>query len=125
LSTSSVLAYTAAALIAAWGVAHAIPTRAVVAGFNPISRDNRLVITQEWLVEALAMWFIAAIVIVPTAIAGPGDATTWIYRTAAVTLLAIGTLTAATGARTPVVWFKICPVLLASAATLLLVASFL
>jgi hypothetical protein len=36
-----------------------------------------------------------------------------------------GTLTALTGARTPVVWFKICPVLLAGSAIPLLAASWL
>jgi hypothetical protein len=32
-------------------------------------------------------------------------------------------LTSLTGARTPVVWFKICPIVLTGAAALLLVAS--
>ncbi|MEW6059729.1 MAG: hypothetical protein AB1551_06265 [Actinomycetota bacterium] len=47
------LAIAAAVLVALWGVAHAIPTRAVVAGFGAISEDNRRVITQEWLAEAI------------------------------------------------------------------------
>ena len=37
--------------------------------------------------------------------------------------LILATLTALTGARTPVVWFKICPALLAGPAVLLLIAS--
>jgi hypothetical protein len=32
---------------------HAIPTRAVVAGFGEISVDNRRVLVQEWLAEAV------------------------------------------------------------------------
>jgi len=36
---------------------------------------------------------------------------------------AFAVLTALTGARTPVIWFKICPVLLSVAAVLLLIAS--
>lgn len=47
-----VLAYVAAGLVGLWGVAHAIPTRRVLAGFGPISVDNRRVLLQEWLVEA-------------------------------------------------------------------------
>jgi len=35
----------------------------------------------------------------------------------------LATLTAVTGARTAVVWFKVCPVLLAGSAVLLLIAS--
>ena len=40
-------------------------------------------------------------------------------------LLALAALTALTGARTAVVWFKICPVLLGGSAVLLLAASLL
>jgi citrate synthase len=44
---AAILAYAAAALVALWGVAHAIPTRQVLAGFEPITPDNRRVILQE------------------------------------------------------------------------------
>jgi hypothetical protein len=72
------------------------------------------------------MWGIAAMVIVVT-VAGGTDtsARVWVYRVAAGLLIALATLTALTGARTPVVWFKICPVLLAGPAVLLLAASWL
>ncbi len=81
---------------------------------------------QEWLAEAFTMWGVAAVVIAVTA-AGGADAGArgWVYRVAAGLLVALGTLTALTGARTPVVWFKICPVLLAGSAALLVVASVL
>lgn len=69
---------------------------------------------------------IAAIVIVATAAGGAdSDARVWVYRVAAGLLAALGVLTALTGARTPVVWFKICPVLLVGSAALLLAASVL
>ena len=118
-----VLAYIAAAMTGLWGLAHAIPTRQVVASFGPISKDNRLVVTQEWLVEAFAMWGVAALVIVVTALASDDRITSWVYRIVAGLLLALAGLTAVTGARTAVIWFKICPVLLTSSATLLLIAS--
>lgn len=119
-----VLAYVAAGLVAAWGVAHAIPTRQVIAGFGPITADNRLVITQEWIAEAFTMWGLAAAIAVTTAVGGPDvDATVWLYRVAAALLVALAALTALTGARTPVIWFKICPVLLSTSAALLVVAS--
>jgi hypothetical protein len=69
------------------------------------------------------MWGIAAILIAATAAGGTPEARDWVYRAAAALLIALGTLTALTGARTPVVWFKICPALLASSAALLLAAS--
>lgn len=118
------IAYLAAGLVALWGVAHAIPTAQVVAGFAPTTIDNRRVLTQEWLAEAFTMWGIAAVIVVATAFGGPrSDVTVWVYRAAAALLAALAVLTALTGARTRVIWFKVCPILLGSSAALLLVAS--
>jgi hypothetical protein len=122
-TVSAVLAYVAAALVTVWGLAHAVPTRRVVAAFGPVGADNRLVIVQEWLAEAFAMWGIAAIVIAATAAGGATGVRDWVYRVAAAVLVALGVLTAVTGARTAVVWFKVCPVVMAAAAVLLVVAS--
>jgi hypothetical protein len=121
---TSVLAFVAAALVALWGVAHAIPTRQVIAGFEPIETDNRRVLTQEWLAEAFTMWGLAAIVIAATVAGSETSVAAWVYRSAAALLLGLAALTTATGARTAVVWFKICPVLLTVSAVLLLTASF-
>jgi hypothetical protein len=120
----AVFAYVSAALVAGWGVAHAIPTRQVLASFEPICADNRRIILQEWLAEAFTMWGIAAVVIAATAATGAApDIRAWVYRAASALLISLGTLTALTGARTPVIWFKICPVLLAVAALVLFLAS--
>jgi len=121
----ALLAYFAGAIVALWGVAHAVPTRQVLAGFEPVTTDNRRIVVQEWLAEAFTMWGIAAMVIVVTVVGTDAGTRVWVYRVAAVLLIALATLTALTGARTPVVWFKICPVLLASSAVLLLAASWL
>ncbi len=121
---AALLAYLAGAIVALWGVVHAVPTRQVLAGFAPVTADNRRIVMQEWLAEAFTMGGIAAMVIVVTAVGGAG-AGVWVYRVAAGLLIALATLTALTGARTPVVWFKICPVLLAGSAVLLLAASLL
>ncbi len=118
-----VLAYIAAALIAVWGLAHAVPTKRVVAGFAPITADNRRVLAQEWLAESLTMWGMAALVVTVTATAADMQVTAIVYRVVAGLLLALAVLTALTGARTPIVWFKICPALLATSAALLLVAN--
>jgi fumarate reductase subunit C len=108
------------------GVAHAVPTRQVLAGFAPVTISNRRIVLQEWLAEAFTMWGIAALVIAVTAVGGTDTgARVWVYRVAAGLLVALGILTALTGARNPVVWFKICPVLLAGSAVLLLAASLL
>jgi len=121
---TTILAYVAAALVGLWGVAHVIPTRQVVAGFAPVTADNRRIIMQEWLAEGFTMWGLAAIVIVATAVGGTAsEVTMWVYRVAAGLLVALAVLTSLTGSRTQVVWFKICPVLLSGSAVLLLAAS--
>jgi len=121
---SAVLAYLSAALLAAWGTAHAIPTRQVLAGFKPITPGNRRIVEQEWLAEAFTMWGTAAVVIAATAAGGPAmDTRAWVYRAVSALLIALAAPTTLTGAKTPVIWFKICPVLLAVSAALLLIAS--
>ena len=119
------LAYIAAALIAGWGIAHAIPTKRVVAWVGPMTVDNRRVFTQEWLAESFTMWGMAAVVVAVTAAARDTQVTAIVYRVIAGFLVALAVLTALTGARTPKVWFKVCPVLLATSAALPLVASIL
>ena len=120
---TAILACLAAAAVALWGVAHAIPTRQVLAGFEPITADNRRVLLQEWLAEAFTMWGLAAAVIVAAVAGAQAEPTRWVYRAAAALLVALAALTTLTGARTPVVWFKICPVLLTGAAALLVIES--
>jgi hypothetical protein len=75
--------------------------------------------------EAMVMWLVAALVLVATAIDVEQSTSRWACRMSAVMLVGVGALTAATGARTPFIFFKVCPVLLSSVATLLLIASFL
>ncbi|MGO8870161.1 MAG: hypothetical protein ACLQPH_01940 [Acidimicrobiales bacterium] len=117
-------AYAAAAIVALWGVAHVVPTARVVQGFADSTEDNRRVITQEWIAEGFTMWFIAAVVIGVTAIGGPQQSTSrWVYGASAFMLIAVGVLTSVTGARTGVIWFKICPVVMAVGAVLLIAAS--
>jgi len=121
---ATVLALVAAALVALWGFAHAIPTSQVLAGFEPISSDNRKAMPQEWLAEAFTMWGITAILIAVTLASGArSDGAQWVYRTVAFLLIALAGLTALTGARTQVIWLKVCPVLLSTSAILLITAS--
>jgi len=45
-----------------------MPTRRVVASFGAITADNRRVLIQEWIAEALMMWAIAVLIVVVTTI---------------------------------------------------------
>lgn len=122
--TAEVLIYAGALIVSLWGVAHLIPTGSVVAGFGGISLDNRRVLTMEWVAEGLTMLFVGALVAAVTLSAGAHDSVAvLVYRMAAGLLAGIAVLTAFTGARTPVGWFKACPLVLASVIALLLIGS--
>jgi hypothetical protein len=73
----------------------------VVAGFAPITADNRRILTQEWLAESLTMWGIAALVVAVTATAADIQVTAIVYRVVGGLLVALAVLTVLTGARTP------------------------
>lgn len=121
---SEALAYAAAGIILLWGVSHIIPTREVVAGFGDISTDNRRIITMEWVAEGLSFIFVAGLVAVVTiSSVALEPAEDLIYRVIPVFLLTIGVWTAMTGARTGVIWFKMCPVVMLVSSGLLIAAS--
>ncbi len=123
---SVLLASIAAAIAVIWGIAHLVPTRNVVAGFGNLLKDNRLVITQEWIAEGVTLIFLGILVGVVTMIGrvtNPVVAT--VYGLAAAMLLIMAVLTALTGARGSVVFFKICPLVKTTAAILLLASIFL
>ncbi len=101
-----------------------MPTRAVAASFGAISIDNRRILIMEWAAEGITHISIGVTVILATAIEGAANATTQLlYIASAGVLLVLAGLTAATGARTTVIWFRVCPFVLTGAATLLVLAS--
>ena len=120
------LAYVAAGIVFLWGVSHIIPTRQVVAGFGDISRDNRFIITMEWVAEGLSFVFAAALITAVTWSSVTSDAARdLVYWVTVGFLMTIGIWTAMTGARTRVIWFKMCPVVMTVSSALLIVASLL
>ena len=123
--SGAVLAYVAAAMLIAWGAAHLAPTRVVAASFGDISLDSRRILVMEWMAEGFTHVFLGVLVILITALQGADEpATQLVYRVTAGVLVLVAGLTASTGARTSVVWFRICPFVLSGAAVLLLGASF-
>jgi hypothetical protein len=124
-SLSEVLIYIGSALAVLWGAAHLAVTRSVVDGFGEISRDNRLIITQEWIAEGIAIIFVGILAMLVTVLEGTGNpASLIVYRASTGALIILAGLTAATGARTPIVPFKICPFLLTAVAVLFMLGSF-
>lgn len=118
--------YAGSIIILLWGVAHIAPTRAVVAGFEPLTRDNRMVLTQEWVAEGLTLAFIGILVFLVTAVVGPAAAgAVVVYRVSAGMLVVLALWTAVMGGRTAAVPFKICPVVKTVAAGLFIAGSLL
>lgn len=118
---STLLAWLAAAITTVWGIAHLIPTGNVVAGFGTLSKDNWLVITQEWIAEGITLTFLGGLIGLVTALDRVSNpVVTAVYGFAAGMLLVMAVLTATTGARGSVIFFKICPIVKTVAALLLL-----
>jgi len=108
---NEILLYLGAGIIILWGIAHLIPTKAIVDGFGPISVDNRRVIAMESIAEGLTLCFIGVLVILVTSLGGyQSSVANIVYLACGVMLLIMALLTAMTGARTPILPYKICPV---------------
>jgi len=124
--TAELLLYTGSAIIFAWGIAHIAPVASVVAGFEPLTRDNRLVLTMEWVAEGLALSFIGVLTFLTTVVVGPDAAgAALVYRASAGMLLVFAVWTAVMGGRTAAVPFKICPVVKTVVAVMLVAGSLL
>ena len=111
-------------MLAVWGAAHIAPTMSVADSFGEISSDSRRILVMEWVAEGVTHISIGVLVILMAALEASSDpAVNLAYRVSAGAVLALAGLTAVTGARTPVIWFKLCPFVLTGAAALLLAAS--
>jgi len=123
---SRTLLYIGSIVIFLWGVSHIIPTPGVVEGFGLITRDNRLIITMEWVAEGLTLCFIGALVFYVTLRAQPSDSVSvMVYRAAALMLLVMAVWTGLTGARTAIIPIKICPIVKTLVASLFIAGSLL
>jgi hypothetical protein len=121
-----ILLYTGSAAIAIWGAMHIVKTRAVLAGFEPLSRDNRLVLTMEWILEGVTLCFVAALVSAVTLLAGPETSVaTIVYRASSLMMLVMAGVSLFTGARAAPLPYKLCPPIFTSVGVLYLAASVL
>jgi hypothetical protein len=126
LMKSKTLLYIGSIVIILWGVSHIVPTKSVVEGFGPITEDNQLIITMEWVAEGLTLCFIGALVFYITFVAGPANrVSVMVYRAAAVMLLVMAIWTGLTGARTSIIPIKICPIVKTVVAVLFIFGSLL
>jgi hypothetical protein len=120
------LLYIGSIVIILWGIAHIIPTKAIVNGFGEISEDNRKVLTMELIAEGLTLIFLGVLPLLVTLLVGVQDRTAGIvYLACAVMLLVMAVLTGMTGARTPTIWYKLCPAIKTVVAVLFILSRIL
>ena len=123
---NTVLRSLGAALLILWGVAHIIPMRNVVAGFGALSEDNRINITMEWVAEGLALAFVGALVALVTLVGGANDPVTRVVVWAVAGFCIImGSWTFIVGRHSTVLPIRLCPLVLAVAAVLLVLGNVL
>jgi len=120
------LLYIGSIVIILWGIAHIIPTKAIVNGFGEISEDNRKVLTMELIAEGLTLIFLGVLPLLVTLLVGVQDRTAGIvYLACAVMLLVMAVLTGITGARTSTIWYKLCPAIKTVVAVLFILSRIL
>jgi predicted RND superfamily exporter protein len=107
---NDILLYVGSVLIIIWGIAHIIPTGAIVRGFGAISEDNKKIITMESVAEGATLVFVGMLVLLVTSMASSHSQVAHIvYLACADVLIIMALLTAFTGARTSLLPYKICP----------------
>ena len=117
---SEIPLYAASAILVIWGLSHlAFGTRGVVDGFGDISRDNRRVITMEWIAEGIALIAIAAFVTVATILDTAASVATGVYAVAIVTLVVMAVVSLFTGFRIAYLPYRLCPAIFGLAAILI------
>jgi hypothetical protein len=118
------LIYIGAGIIILWGIAHIIPTKNIIKGFGEISADNKKILAQETISEGVTLIFLGVLPILVTA-SGDFQSKTAdiVYIAGAVMLLLMAVLTLLTGARTPTIWYKICPAVKTAVAVLYILGS--
>ena len=123
--TNLILLYAGAALPLIWGVSHLVPTKNVVAGFGDISVDNRRIITMEWVNEAVALIFIAAIVLAVTLIDHTSTVSRAVYCLSFLALNALSVISLLTAFKINFLPYKLCPVFFTGSSILILLGMLL
>lgn len=120
---NEILLYIGSGVITVWGIAHLVPTKAIVSGFGEISEDNKKILAMESIAEGLTLIFLGVLVLLVTIVGGYDDTVSQsVLWATAVMLLIMALLTQLTGARTSLLPYKICPVVKTIVAVLIILA---
>jgi len=125
MTISSLFLFAGSIAVAFWGAMHIAKTRPVVAGFEPLTADNRYVLEMEWIVEGVALVFTAILVASATLFLdryAPGAKL--IYGMSVGFLLTMAAVSLFTGARASLLPYKLCAPIFATAAVLIWMGGF-
>jgi len=123
--TNQVLLYLGSSFLFFWGAAHLFPTKSVVKGFGDISLDNKRIITMEWIIEGLALMFIAAVVASVTYFDYASAISRTVYWLSFVMLNILSGVSLLTGFRVNFLPYKLCPVIFTTASVLIVTGSYI
>ncbi len=109
-----------------WGLAHIMPVHSVIAGFGPISQDNKRILMMEWVSEGITLLFIGILVLLVIVSAGLQDPVVMLVcRVTGVMLLVMAGLSSLSGVKNPPLTMKLCPIAKTIAAILLISGTYL
>ena len=120
---NNILLYAGGIIPLLWGVSHLFPTKSIVKGFGEISKDNKNIITMEWIIEAIALIFIGVMVIGVTIIGIAGEVTSFVYYSSAGCLIVLAVISLFTGFRINFFAFKMCPYIFTISALLIILGN--
>jgi len=117
-----ILIHIGAIMVIFWGIAHLISTMGVIKNFGEISRDNRLIITMEWIMEGLTMIFIGLLITLITLLGGASNPVSiYVYWISIVMLFIMAIVSLLTGARVNFPPYRMCPIIFSVSAILIVI----
>jgi hypothetical protein len=108
-----------------WGIAHLFPTTSVVRGFGDISKDNKRIITMEWIIEGVTLIFTGLLIGLLTILNPDNKISSVLFILIVVLLIVLAIISFLTGFRVKFLPYKLCPFVLMAAAIMILIGEFL
>ena len=123
--TDKILLLTGSALTAVWGIAHLFPTKGVVKGFGDISRDNKMIITMEWIIEGVTLIFIGVLTGIITFADYTNEISGIVFLSVVIMLVVLSIISLFTGLKVNFLPFKLCPIIFSGSAVLIFIGGVL
>ncbi|UCH15293.1 MAG: hypothetical protein JSV22_04835 [Bacteroidales bacterium] len=123
--TDKILLLTGAALTAIWGIAHLFPTKGVVKDFGDISKDNKNIITMEWIIEGAALIFIGVLTGILALVDYTNEISWIVFLSVVIMLVVLSVISLFTGFKVNFLPFKLCPFIFSASAVLIFIGGVL